>query len=236
MVRDDVGAADVDTANVEIVKLNNPPTAPDLSGPETGSDDTSYSYTAVSTDDDDDTIQYMFIWGDGSNTTSDFVANGTQVTESHSWSSYGFYTITVTAQDSEGAMSAATELEVAIDVMKVDDIGYFIDSDSDGTYDLFYSDETGTETDVQEQTDGTYLINSDEDEQWDWVYDPETDTLTEYSIPKEKDEEGDMTIWYVLIILIILILLILAALKGRKKKPAPKKPVQKKNSTPKKKK
>jgi hypothetical protein len=221
MVRDDIGAADVDTTSVEIVQFNNPPTTPVVGGPETGNDDTSYSYTAVSTDADDDTIQYMFIWGDGSNTTTSFVANGTQVSESHSWSSYGFYTITVTAEDSEGAMSAARELEVAIDVMMVDDIGYLIDTDSDGTYDSFHSDETGTETDVEQQTDETYLLNSDEDEQWDWEYDAETDTLTEYSMPEEKTEEDDYTWVYLLIIIIIILLIIIGAAMGRKKKPAP---------------
>jgi len=232
-VVDDIGASDIDEVTVEIVQFNNPPTKPDLSGPTTGNDDTSYSYTAVSTDADDDTIQYMFIWGDGTNTTTDFVANGTQVSESHSWSSYGFYTMTVTAQDSEGAMSAANELTVAIDVWWVKDIGYLIDTDSDGTYDSFMSNETEAETDAQEQTDGTYLINSDEDEQWDWVYDPETDTLTEYSTSEDKEEETDMTLWYGLIIVIIIILLILGMLAGRKKKPEPKKPEPKKpNNNP----
>jgi PKD repeat protein len=238
-VVDDIGASDIDEVSVEIVQFNNPPTTPDLSGPNTGKDDTSYSYTAVSTDADGDTIMYMFIWGDGTNTTTDFVANGTETTESHIWSSYGFYTIIVTAQDPEGAMSGASELTVAIDVWWVKDIGYLIDTDSDGTYDLFYSNETEAETDTEKQTDGTYLINSDEDEQWDWVYDPETDTLTEYSPEKEKDEETDLTLWYGLIILIILILLLLGILAGRKKKPEPQKPAPKKpgnKTTPKNKK
>jgi hypothetical protein len=146
--------------------------------------------------------------------------------------------MTVTAQDSEGAMSAANELTVAIDVWWVKDIGYLIDTDSDGTYDSFMSNETEAETNAEQQEDGTYLINSDEDEQWDWVYDPVTDTLTEYSMPDDKEDEGDMTLWYALIIIIIIILLLLGILAGRKKKPAPKKPNNNpgKKTTPKKKK
>ena len=216
-VKDEVGSTDTDTVNVAIGQFNIPPTDPDVSGPQTGDVDTNYDYTAVSTDADNDTIQYMIDWGDGTNTTTALVENGTEVTETHSWSSYGFKTVAVTAYDDQGGASGTTQYVVAIDVMWVKDIGYLIDTNSDGTYDSFYSNETGAETATEKQTDGTYYINSDEDAEWDWVYDPDTDTLTAFGAPSEPAE--DYTWLYALIIVIILLLIIGGAAAGRKKKP-----------------
>lgn len=210
-----------DTTTATIGQFNNPPTDPVVSGPQSGDVDTSYDFTAVSTDDDNDTIQYMIDWGDGTNTTTAFVDNGTEVTESHSWSSYGFKTVAVTAYDDQDGASGTTNHIVAIDVMWVKDIGYLIDTNSDGTYDSFFSNETGAQTATEKQTDGTYYINSDEDTGWDWIYDPETDTLTAYGAP--SDAEEDYTWLYALIIVIILLLIIGGAAAGRRKKPEQKK-------------
>ena len=215
-VTDNGGFTNTVTTTATIGKLNNPPTTPVVTGPKTGDVDTDYDYTAMSTDADDDEIQYLFDWGDGTDTTTTFVENGTEVTESHSWSSYGFYTVEVTAYDNQ-TYSGTKEIVVAIDVMWVKNIGYLIDADSDGVYESFYSNETGTITSTKEQTQGDYLITSDEDEQWDWDYDSNTDTLTEYSEKKEGEE--DYTWLYLLIIAIIIILIIIGAMAGRKKKP-----------------
>ena len=192
-----------------------------VSGPQTGDIDTDYEYTAVSTDLDNDTIQYMFNWDDGTNTTTDFVANGSTVDASHNWPTWGIYTISVTAYDNN-ATSDTKDYVVLIDVMWVKNIGYLIDTNSDGTYNSFYSNETEAQTDTEKQDDGTYLINSDEDAEWDWIYDPDTDTLTAYSAPSEED----YTWLYALIIVIIILLLIAAAAMGKKKKKKqkPKKP------------
>jgi hypothetical protein len=232
-VKDDDGATDTDTAPITIREFNNPPTTPDISGPQAGSKNIDYEYTAVSTDADDDTIQYLFDWDDGTNTTTDFYANGTAVSVSHNWSTWGFYTLSVTAYDDQNAASDMKEYAVLIDVIWVKDIGYLIDTDSDGTYDSFYSNETGSETAPEKQDDGTYLINSDGIEGWDWVYDPETDTLTPYSAPSEPEEDWTWLL-YILIIVIIILLLIAAAIMGRKKpkeepKKEPKKPTKSKS-------
>ena len=225
-VKDNDGATDVDEIQVVVTaKPNLPPTAPVVSGVKKGHKNTDYDYTAVSTDADNDTLQYIFDWDDDTNSTTDFVANGTAATETHNWSTWGFYTIKVNASDNK-TVSGTTSYVVLIDVHWVKNIGYLIDTDSDDTYELFYSNETGNETDVELLVNGSYLINSDEDSEWDYYYDPETDTLTPY-IPGEEPE--DNMIWYALVlgmIIVIIMLLIIAAAMKKKEKPKgkPKKP------------
>jgi hypothetical protein len=247
-VKDNGGLTATDSATVSISIFNNPPTKPQISGPKTGSKNNDYDYSAVSTDVDNDTIQYTFYWDDGTNSTTDFTDNGIQVTTSHRWSAYGFYTITVEAYDGQ-TNTWSDEYEVAIDVIRVKDIGYLIDSDSDGNFESFYSNQLGAITATEKQIDDTYLINSDEDDNFDWQYDPVTDTLTEYTLPSSGDEaeEQDFTLWYALIIVVIVIILLAFVAKGRKKpapekkltpekKPAPvKKPTPQKKPAPKKK-
>ena len=201
-VTDNDGAIDRDTINVEISKGNNPPTKPVINGPTTGHKNIDYEYTAVSTDLDNDSIQYIFEWDDGEKTTTEFLLNGTTTNQIHSWTSPGEYIISVKAYDNI-TESASTEYTVLIDVWPIEnDIkGHLVDEDSDGVYDYFYNSETGEDTDVELQDDGTYLIDIDNDGEWDYVYDIETDTHT------EPEPEGDNTMLYVLVIIFILIII-----------------------------
>lgn len=220
------GGSDTDQTFVVIgEELNVPPTAPVVSGPQSGSKNTDYSYSAVSTDADNDTIQYTFDWGDGTNSITDFVGNVTAVTEAHNWSNWGIYTVKVKAYDNK-TVSVWSKYVVLIDVHWVKNIGYLIDTDSDETtYDKFYSNETGSQTVPEKLENGSYKINSDIDAEWDYIYDPDTDTLTAYGAPSEPEEEEDYTWLYALIIVIIILLILIAAV-GKKKKPKgkPKKP------------
>ena len=231
-VTDNEGATDDDTVTVVISQPNIPPTAPEVDGTSSGTQNTEYTYTAVSTDADNDTIQYIINWNDGEVTETDFLPNGTATIQSHSWLSAGKYMISVKASDNQ-TVSGTTEYTVLIDVHLVDDIGYLIDDDADGTYDSFHNDTSGQETDVEKQDDGTYLLDDDGDGSWDWIYDIETDTLTEYS---EPTSEPDNSALIVLAIIVILFLIILGYLVKRSndKKKAQKKAAEKK-SQPKKK-
>jgi len=211
------GSNTITTSAVILHKLNIPPTSPEVTGEQDGTKNTSYNYTAVSTDLDNDTIQYIFDWGDDTNTMTDFVANGTAVTEAHNWSTWGIYTIKVKAYDNN-TYSGTTDYIVLIDVLYVKNIGYLIDTDSDDTYDSFYSNETLEQTSVEKLANGSYLINSDSDAEWDYIYDPVTDELTSYVPPSEPE---NYTIYYTLIIgmlLAILILIILFLVTKKKKK------------------
>ncbi len=108
-VEDDDGDTDTDPATVTILKLNKPPEIPIISGPTTGDNDTVYNFTAVSTDGDNDTIQYIFYWGDGTKTITTFLANATPTPlQLHTWATPGTYTVNVRAYDNESYSGNAT--------------------------------------------------------------------------------------------------------------------------------
>ena len=184
---------------VAIIKtINMPPFNPEIDGPRNGTKNTNYTYTAVSSDLDGDIIRYLFTWGDGTNmTTTGFLSNGT--VQTHFWTAWGIYVVSVKAHDNK-TYSGTTEYVVLIDVLYVKDVGYLIDVNADGIYDLFYSNETMNKTTVEKLENGTYLLDSDDDTLWNYEYNPETNTLSPY-IPME--EEKDIIPWYVLVPIIL---------------------------------
>jgi len=219
-VTDNKGATGTDIINVTIIKGPNiPPEKPTITGPEFGHKDIVYEYTANSTDVDNDTISYIFDWGDGDTTTTDFLPKGVMITQNHSWSSAGRYTITVQATDNQ-TYSQTAELIVMIDAINIGDIGYFTDDDGDEIYDIFHN-ETGEMTELGQNDTGSYLIDSDGDGEWDFVYNSETDELEDYIKPDDKKPAPFLEIIVVIIVIIFLIILILIFLK---KKQNPKKP------------
>jgi len=250
-VTDNEGATDKDTINVEIAILNNPPSTPVISGPTTGQQNIEYEFTALSSDVDNHSIQYIFDWNDGGISTTEFLSNGTTAKQSHSWDLAGEFIISVKAYDNE-TESASVKYSILIDVLPINNgiSGYLVDDDSDGTYDSFDNSETGEKTDIELQDDGTYLIDSDGDGEWDYVYDIETDKPSEYE--GEPESEEDNTALYALLLIIIILLILFGYLAKRskdkkkkaeaekkaeeekKKKAAKKKPTKKKTSSAKK--
>ncbi|MCK5261287.1 MAG: PKD domain-containing protein, partial [Thermoplasmatales archaeon] len=222
-VTDDYGATDNGETTADIIMPNRPPFDPEIDGPQNGTKNTEYVYTAVSTDPDNDTISYIFNWDDGETNTTEFFANGTAAAQTHSWTSAGKYTITVEAYDNE-TYSGTTSHVVLIDVHIVDDIGYIADDDADGTYDTFH--DTDVETDLGQQ-DGKYLIDNDGDDEWDYVYDMDTGELTDYKGEPTQPEE-DYT--YLIILITIIVALIIAFVALIKTKKPPKKPEPPKKS------
>lgn len=66
-------------------------------------------------DDQGDLVKFIFDWGDGTTSKSDFVGSGVNVSLSHNWSCQGVYSVKVRAEDTQGASSDWSEaLEVAI--------------------------------------------------------------------------------------------------------------------------
>ena len=179
-IRDDDGAKDDDTITVTIKKANNPPTKPTLDGPKTGNKNFNYDFTALSYDADNDTIQYIFEWGDGETTTTGFLENGTTSFQTHNWTKYGEYLISVKAYDGV-TESGPTEHTILIDVIPISNgiNGYLVDENSDGTFDLFENSDNGEKTDV-EKDNGNYLIDSNGDDKWDHAYNQESGLLTYY--------------------------------------------------------
>jgi len=203
-VIDNEGADDITTTTVIINVPNNPPNSPTIDGETIGRQNIEYNYTIVSTDLDNDTIKYVFDWGDGETTNSSFLANNTQYNTTHIWTTAGIYLLKIYAMDENNATSDTEELTILIDLHYVKNIGYLIDNDSDGTFDAFYSNATGNEMDVEQQSNGKYLIDYNGNGVWDYVYNPETDELEEYY----HDETSPLPLdaWTFILILIIIII------------------------------
>ena len=220
-VTDDEGSTATDTATVYITTSNNPPTQPTLDGPTFGHKQTPLDYDVVSTDLDNDTIRYIFDWGDNTNTTTEYFTNGTTATQNHSWPTYGNYLITVYAEDINNAISATTTYTVLIDVHLIDDEikGDLIDPDSDDTWEVFYNDTTGNQTDVKKENDN-YLIDSDGDGKWDHVYNLVEGLSTYFDYVYQKYlkiyTEADKTPGFEIISVLAMMALVLIILRRRR--------------------
>lgn len=103
--------------------INNPPFRPEKpSGLALGYVNDSYVFTTSSTDPDGDAISYVFDWGDGTYSITDYVTSGTSVGLNHSWIEPGNYSIRVMAKDSHGASSSwslATKIQIIIPVFEI---------------------------------------------------------------------------------------------------------------------
>jgi PKD repeat protein len=179
-VTDNNGAQDRYHTQAVITQGNNPPTTPQLSGPLSGHLNVSYWYTIVSTDPDGDLIRYIFHWGDGTHRSSPPFESGPHIQTMYQWKAAGFYTIHVYAQDPHNATTEANKLMVSIDVLYVQNLGYLINSDGIGPYDLFYSNQTGKQTRVQQEQTGVYAIDVNGDGIFDYLFDVHTGELREY--------------------------------------------------------
>jgi hypothetical protein len=104
-----------------IIVENEPPNAPTIDGPGRGSAGTSYEYTFISTDPNEDQVSYYIKWDDGSITDwTAFQASGPPgYSESHTWDEQGTYTIEVKAKDTYGVESDWAELEVTMPRNKI---------------------------------------------------------------------------------------------------------------------
>jgi len=179
-----------------------------------GKTNTLCNYTVRSTSPGNKSIKYVFDWGDNTNTTTGFLPNGTATTQNHTWTTAGVYDMWVEAFDNESVSSEKTYLTILIDAIYVTDKGYLIDENSNGTYDIFYSNTTKNETTVQKQTNETYLIDSDGDSKWDYVYDQNTGALAQYPSGEEMPGEAEPTnaLWYALTLGTILGIALLVAI------------------------
>jgi hypothetical protein len=212
-VIDNKGLKDTETVRVTIIKGNNPPTKPDLTGPTKGHKNNIYEYSVNSTDEDNDLISYIFRWGDEESIITDFLPVGTIVTVNHSWNAAGRYIIEVQATDNY-TYSRTTELTVLIDAVNVGNLGYFTDDDGDETYDVFhnYSDDVKT---VLGLDDDKYLIDINGDDSWDYLYNINTGELVEYILEKDNLQNDIYTPILVVIIIIFAIVIIVLLKKKR---------------------
>lgn len=175
-VTDEKGAMGTDIITVDIRIANQPPATPNINGPYRGSKNTPYEYTVVSTDPENDFLQYTLAWGDGTQNTSGFLPNNTAYICEHSWATSGKYTISATASDNITFSEESTWV-MFIDVVFVKTLGFLYDTDNDELYDSFYINTTGALTDVQRLENGSYLLDTTGDGAWDSLFDPLTGSL-----------------------------------------------------------
>jgi len=84
-----------------------PVTPPAPSGVTSGRTNTSYDFTATTTDPDGDSICFRFQWGDGTTSEwSNWVAIGDTITMSHLWADSGTFQLKTQAKDPQDSTSA----------------------------------------------------------------------------------------------------------------------------------
>jgi hypothetical protein len=154
-------------------------------------------------------LQYNFNWGDLQENSSEFFASGIAITVGHSWSDAGIYTITVYAFDNK-TISETASFVILIDVCFVEKIGYLIDTNSDGTYDIFHFNYTDMETITKQINDG-YLLDTNGDGKSDYIYNLESG-LSSYN----EEKNGEKTPGFELISVFCIIALVLLWKKKRK--------------------
>ena len=222
-VFDGSGGTDTDTVTIEILTANTEPTDPIISGNVNGKINTQYSYSAVSYDEQNDTISYYFDWNDGSYNETEFLPNGTAAVSNHSWDVSGKYVVKVNATDDK-TESKTVEYNVFINTKEISyngsEIGYLNDSDNDGFYDSFYYYSSKDETKVEYVKPSEYLIDIDDDGRWDLVHDDDTNETREYVYDSEQGGSSSSALLPFIILIILFIIILLFAPIRKKKKPA----------------
>jgi parallel beta-helix repeat protein len=218
-VLDSENGIGIDSTTATIRGTNTPPNTPTINGPTTGDVSTAYTYSFTSTDPDNNNLQYVIDWGDGSaKTTSPFGASGDSYTASHTWAASGIYSIKVYAEDIYGGISGTATYLVTIGTPTTQPLnGYLVDTNGDGTPDSWHNNNSGQTTSAQRQADGTYLIDVNGDGAWDYIYNPATGVYSPYSAA--PTEGPNWLLWGgILLIIIVLIIFFFLIFWRRRKK------------------
>lgn len=198
---------------------NTPPKKPVLLGETFGRINTTYNFTVLSFDPDGDKIKYAFTFDDGTNPIfSNYLSSGTAFTIQHNWSKPGVYKIMVNVKDENNAFSDTTELTVLINTRFCEYLGYFIDADNDGVYDIFVSNSSRNTT--LEHFD-IYLIDIDNDGVFDYRYNMSTGMLegfynTNNNVPSGFNYEFLVPLSFLFIIIFTASLFFVLTFKNKK--------------------
>jgi PKD repeat protein len=207
-VTDDEGSTDSYQTSVEVFQPNRAPEMPDFNGETYCEISENYIYKALTTDPDNDTIKYIFEWGDGgSNTETSFVQNNSTVTINKIWNEAGLFLLKVFAKDELNVPSDTyqTYVYVDVDVIFINDQlrGYLLDYGRDGTYDIYHDNETGEDVSVGINDEGMILIDNDDDGKWNWFYGG-TVGLQSYSSSSDNNQDSSLPFEYIVLIGIII--------------------------------
>jgi hypothetical protein len=91
---------------LSLYPISNPPEKPSTpDGPHSGRIKIKHMYTTSSIEPDGDQIRYLFDWGNGNTTITEYYSSGETVSISYKWNEQGTFNIRVRAQDEYGAWS-----------------------------------------------------------------------------------------------------------------------------------
>lgn len=106
------------------MRTNDPPEAPDIQGPSGGKKKTHYDFILTSEDPDNDGVQFLVDWGDGTEDLTDFGDSGVPMVANHAWESDGTYRITCITFDYYGGESENTTHDIVIPKNKVTNFNF----------------------------------------------------------------------------------------------------------------
>ena len=95
--------------------INDPPTDPQINGPNVVIVGKEKEFTFVSTDPNNHTIKYYINWGDGNSIETEYHPSGEVVNLTHAWNKTGLYTLRAKAEDHLQAQSEWSEFNVRVD-------------------------------------------------------------------------------------------------------------------------
>jgi hypothetical protein len=93
---------------------NEPPTAPEITGPSQGAPEIELGWLFESSDPDGNQIKYLIEWDDGSSDETDFHPQGLGVVVYHTYELEGTYIIKAKAEDEKGLIGEESTFEVTI--------------------------------------------------------------------------------------------------------------------------
>ena len=185
-VIDSHGHSDGDEIEVDIVKGNKPPSQPHIIGVNTGSMNKTYEFSFFSEDADNNKLQYIIDWDDGNTSVSSFIFNKTAFMCNHSWNRAGVYIIRVFASDNN-TNSEKANFKVLINAEKIEEYGYFLDTNNDDKFEEFINETMDIRTPLGFK-DNQYYFDMNNDTLFDYVYDLFDGIVSNYSEETDKSD------------------------------------------------
>jgi len=91
---------------LSLIPASNPPEKPQTpDGQNSGRVNVEYRYTTTCNEPDGDQVRYLFDWGDGNTTITEYYTSGETIRESYKWNEQGTFNIRIRAQDDKGVWS-----------------------------------------------------------------------------------------------------------------------------------
>lgn len=111
-----VTTSSAEILDVELVRFNEKPNKPSITGPDLGKVDNDYEFTFIATDPNEDELEYFIEWGDGH---SEFwkgpYESGEEVIFDHAWSKSGTFTIEAKVRDIFEVESDVEDFQITIE-------------------------------------------------------------------------------------------------------------------------